>query len=101
MKTNEIVKEIAHLVAQRELSLKNPKETKELKSKQGISPPQDHVSFTSTAQAYTNAGAATSEYEREQNMKVERLKSLVGGGNYKMDEQVVSSIAERIANMLV
>jgi anti-sigma28 factor (negative regulator of flagellin synthesis) len=101
MINNDIVNEIARLVAQRELTLKDPKETRELKSKKGISNPTDTVTFTSKAQSYASSGTEISSYEKEQNMKVERLKSLVSEGHYKMDDAMVSTIAERIANTLV
>ena len=102
MMINDIVNEIAHLMAQRELSLKDPKESKELRAKKGMTTlPQDQVTFTSQAQTFANIGSAASEYEKDQYMKVERLKALVNEGHYKMDEAVVSYIAERIANMLV
>lgn len=101
MINNDIVNEIARLVAQRELTLKDPKETKELKSKKGISTPTDTVTFTSSAQSYAASGTEVSAYEKEQYMKVERLKTLVNQGHYKMDDAMVSTIAERIANTLV
>ena len=101
MINNDIVNEIARLVAQRELTLKDPKETKELKSKKGISTPMDTVTFTSSAQSYAASGTEISTYEKEQNMKVERLKTLVNEGHYKMDDAMVSTIAERIANTLI
>lgn len=101
MINNDIVNEIARLVAQRELTLKDPREIKELKSKKGISHPTDTVTFTSKAQTYASSGAEISSYEKEQNMKVERLKSLVAEGHYKMDDAMVSTIAERIANTIV
>lgn len=101
MINNDIVNEIAHLVAQRELTLKDPKETKELKSKRGISTPTDTVTFTSKALSYASSGTEISSYEKEQNLKVERLKSLVSQGHYKMDDAMVSTIAERIANNLI
>ena len=101
MMTNDIVNKIAHLVAQRELTLKSAKDTKELRSPKGLAAPQDSVTFTASAQSYAEPGSAVSEYEKDQNMKVERLKALVNGGNYRMDDAVVSSIAERIANTLI
>jgi anti-sigma28 factor (negative regulator of flagellin synthesis) len=100
MMTNDIVSKIAQLVAQRELSL-NPKENRELKSKKGLSAPQDTVNLTSAAKSFADSAANVSEYEKEQYMKVERLKALVGGGSYKVDDAVLSSIAERIANTLI
>jgi anti-sigma28 factor (negative regulator of flagellin synthesis) len=99
--SNQIVNAIARLMAQRELSPKDSKDSKELKSKKDLSAPSDTVTFTSAAQTYAAAGTGASEYEKEQFMKVERLKALVSEGNYKMDETVVSTIAERIANSLL
>ena len=101
MMSNQIVNEIANLMAQRELSLKDSKEPREVKSKKGLTTPTDTVTFTSAAQNYASASGSVSEYEKEQNMKVERLKALVSEGNYHIDETMVSSIAERIANTLI
>lgn len=101
MMTTDIVKELARLMAQREVGLKDPKEVKEIKAQRGLSPRPDEVTLTSTAKTYANHEAAATDYENEQYMKVERLKALVNGGNYHMDKEMVESIAERIANMLV
>ncbi len=101
MMTTDIVNEIARLMSQRDVGLKDPKDSKEIKAQRGISKVQDEVKLTSTAKAYANHEGAASDLENEQNMKVERLKALVGGGNYHMDHDMVESIAERIANMLV
>lgn len=98
---NDIVNEIARLMAQREVGLKDPKEAKELKAQRGISQRPDEVTLTSAAKTYASHEAAASDWENEQYMKVERLKALVAGGNYHMDKEMVESIAERIANMLV
>ncbi|MDB5047413.1 MAG: hypothetical protein JWO30_484 [Fibrobacteres bacterium] len=100
MMTTDIVNEIARLMAQRDLSLKDPKEIKQLKAQKGLTAPQDQVTLTAAGKSYA-AASSTSELDKEQAMKVERLKALVGGGNYKMDQQMVESIAERIANTLV
>lgn len=101
MISTDIVNEIAHLIQKRELTLKNPKDIKEIKVQTGLSLPHDAVELSSSAITYTSAESATSELEKEQGMKVERLKSLVNSGNYKMDQEMVNAIAERIANMLV
>jgi anti-sigma28 factor (negative regulator of flagellin synthesis) len=101
MISTDIVNEIARLMAQRELSLKDPKEAKQLKAQKGMIAPQDQVTLSSVGKSYASAAGSTSELEKEQGMKVERLKALVGDGNYKMDHQMVETIAERIANMLV
>ncbi len=100
MMTTDIVNEIARLMAQREIGLKDPKETKDLKSKKAQPEMRDAVEFTEAAKAYAGHEAGTG-YENDQYMKVERLKALVGGGNYHMNDQMVENIAERIANMLV
>ena len=101
MMTTDIVNEIARLMAQREVGLKDPKQARHLKAQKGLSEPQDQVTLTSLAKSYANAAGSTSEFEQEQGMKVERLKALVGSGNYKMDPKVVATIAERIANTLM
>jgi anti-sigma28 factor (negative regulator of flagellin synthesis) len=99
MMTTEIVNEIAHLMRQRELSLKDPKEIKAQKSV--IEAPKDEVELSQSGEFYSNPVSTSNEYEKDQFMKVERLKSLVQTGNYKMDEDMVNTIAERIANMFV
>ena len=101
MISTDIVNEIARLLAQRDLSLKDPKEAKQLKEQKGLAVPRDLVTLTSVGKSYASAAGSTSDLEKEQAMKVERLKALVGDGNYKMDHQMVENIAERIANMLV
>jgi anti-sigma28 factor (negative regulator of flagellin synthesis) len=101
MMSTEIVNEIARLMAQRDLSLKDPKDAKQLKAAKGLSTPKDEVILTASAQSYASAGTPEAEMERDQAMKVERLKALVGSGSYKMDQHTVESIAERIANTLL
>lgn len=96
MMTTDIVNEIAHLIRQKDVSLKDPKEVKDKPASQAISEPHDEVTLTDTAQSYASASADATGYEKDQHMKVERLKSLVSSGNYKMDPQMVETIAERI-----
>lgn len=98
MKTNDIVNEIAHLMRVREVGLKDPKE---IKSEKGISKAHDEVTLTASAKAFAKSDATATELEKEQFLKVERLKSLVATGNYKLDDEMVESIAERIANTLI
>ena len=100
MKTTDIVNEVARLMAQREVGLKDPKEAKELRAKRNLPDARDAVDLSRTAKAYAGLEAG-SGYESEQFLKVERLKALVGEGNYHMDQAMVETIAERIANMLV
>ena len=101
MISSDIVNEIAHLIRQRDVTLKDPKEVKEIKAKTGISAHKDAVELSKAAEAYAHPAASTTEFEKEQGMKVERLKSLVGAGNYHLDPHMVESIAEKIANMLL
>ena len=99
MKT-EIVNEIARLMRARDLG--PTKESKELKAKHDLAVRHDEVELSEKAQTFAaKTAGAVNAYEKEQLMKVERLKSLVTSGNYKMDDEVVTSIAERIANTLV
>ncbi len=91
----------AHLIRQRGVTLKGPKEVKEIKTQSGLTDPQDAVQLSKTAEAFAHAPVSTTEYEKEQGMKVERLKALVASGNYKMDRKMVENIAERITNMLI
>jgi flagellar biosynthesis anti-sigma factor FlgM len=101
MNTTDIVNEVARIMRQRDVSLKDPKETREIKAKREIEAPHDEVTLTSSAKNYASSAAQAPEYEKDQMMKVERLKSLVNAGQYKMDHQTVETIAERIANMLL
>jgi anti-sigma28 factor (negative regulator of flagellin synthesis) len=101
MISSSITNEIAHLIQQREVTLKGSKDSKELKVKSRIETPKDAVQLSKTGAAFSSSATSTSEFEKEQGMKVERLKSLVSSGNYKMDSHMVETIAERIANTLV
>lgn len=100
MKTTDIVNEVARLVAQRDLGLKDPKDAKPLKAKKALEAAHDEVELSDSAKAFVGHEAA-SDYENEQYLKVGRLKSLISDGNYHMDPSMVDTIAERIANMLV
>jgi anti-sigma28 factor (negative regulator of flagellin synthesis) len=100
MMTTDIVNEIARLMAQREVGLKDPKDAKEIKAKRDLAEVRDQVTLSETAKSFASQ-EADGGYAAEQAMKVERLKALVNGGNYHMDKEMVESIAERIANMLV
>ena len=101
MKTTDIVNEVARLMAQRELGLREHKDSQEIKAKRGLPAVRDAVELSDSAKAFAVHDASGTDYESEQNFKVERLKSLVNGGNYHMDHEMVETIAERIANMLV
>ncbi len=97
----DIVNEIAHLISQRDIKPKDSKGVKEVRVKTAISQPHDAVELSRTATAYAHAAGSTAEYEKEQGMKVEHIKSLVNAGNYTMDQKTIETIAERITNMLL
>ena len=98
MMTTQIVNEIAHLMRQRDLSLKDPKEAKLQKS---ADVPKDEVELSPAGEAFAHPVSTSNEYEKEQHMKVERLKTLVNHGNYRMDSDMVEAIASRIAKMFM
>jgi anti-sigma28 factor (negative regulator of flagellin synthesis) len=100
MNSTDIVNEVARLVAQRDLGLKDPKDGKPVKAKKAPPEVHDEVDLSDSAKALAGH-ASGSDYENEQYLKVGRLKSLVSSGNYHMDPSMVETIAERIANMLV
>jgi hypothetical protein len=100
MMTTDIVSEVAKLVAQRKVGLKDSRENREVKAKKGLPEMQDAVELTPRAQEYAGHEPAAA-YEKDQVLKVERLKAVVGQGNYRLDQDMVENIAERIANMLV
>jgi anti-sigma28 factor (negative regulator of flagellin synthesis) len=95
MMSTEIVNEVAQLMRQKGLGQKDPKDIKVQKSV--IETPKDEVELTKTGEFYANTVSKSNEYEKEQFMKVARLKTLVQTGNYKMDDDMVATIAERIA----
>jgi len=109
MISNDIVNEIAHLIRQRDVTHKDSKENKVAKASTPITEPKDEVELSKTAESYiahsssspASSAVSTAEFEKEQGMKVERLKSLVQSGNYKMDPKMVETIAERITSMLM
>ncbi len=101
MMSTDIVNEIARLIQQRNVAPKNSKDIKGVKASSAISTPHDEVALSRVAESYAHPDISTSEFEKEQGMKVERLKALVSTGNYKMDSHMVEAIAERITNMLL
>ncbi len=98
MITNDIVNQVAHLIRTRDLSQKDPKE---IKVRRDITAPVDEVEISRAGGSYANPVSTQSDYEKDQHMKVERLKALVRNGNFKMDEDMVDNIAENIARNLL
>ena len=98
MMTTEIVNEIAHLMRQREMSLKDPKEVK-LQKHADVA--KDEVTLSKAGEAFAHPVSSQSEFEKEQFMKVERLKTLVINGTYQMDKDMVDAIASKIAKMFM
>ena len=99
MMSTEIVNEVARLMRSRDLSSKDQKEIKVQKSP--IDAPKDEVELSPAGESYANPVATSNEYDKEQHMKVERLKSLVQSGSYKMDPDMVENIASNIAKMFM
>jgi hypothetical protein len=98
MMTTEIVQQVAQLLRTKEL---HPKDAKDIKIQKDTSAPMDEVELSSTGELYANPVASQSEYEKEQFMKVQRLKSLVKTGTYHMDKDAVEAIAANIAKMFM
>lgn len=99
MKTPEIVSQLAQLLRHKELTSKDPKQP--LKIREDLFEPKDEVELTSAGTQYSNPVTQQTDFEKDQHMKVERLKSLVASGNYRLDEDMVESIASDIARMFV
>ncbi len=101
MMSTDIVNEIAQLLRTRVTGLNAPKDAKPLKAHSSRETPKDEVELSHTAEQYASKAGGTSEFDKEQFMKVERLKAMMNAGMYKVDHQMVETIAERIANTLV
>ena len=99
MEAPEIVSQVAHLLRQR--GAWNKDLNKDYKVRQEPVVPKDEVELTETGAHYAQAAGAQSEYDKEQAMKVERLKALVQSGNYHMDQDMVEAIAGNIAKMFM
>ena len=97
MIATEIVNQVAQIMRQKAM-LKDEKNPDALKN---VAVQKDEVELTSRAAAYTSSEPNVPGYEKDQVMKVERLKSLVSTGNYKLDDNMVQEIASRIAKMFM
>jgi len=97
MITTDIVSEVARILRQNN----GVKEGKDIKVEKSPFELKDEVKLTPAASEYASQTAHGEDYEKEQGMKVERLKALVNSGNYKMDEDMVEAIASKIAKMFL
>lgn len=97
MITTNIVSKVAHIMRQNGL-VKDPKEVKVDKAPIET---KDAVELSPKAEEFANASKTGTDYEQEQRMKVERLKSLVQNGQYHMDESTIDDIASRIAKQFL
>jgi anti-sigma28 factor (negative regulator of flagellin synthesis) len=97
MISSEIVNEVARILRQSSTQ----KDAKEVVAQAKPAEPRDEVELTATASDYVKPSENGKEYEKEQSMKVARIKALVASGNYKMDEDMVKTIASRIAQMFL
>jgi anti-sigma28 factor (negative regulator of flagellin synthesis) len=97
MITSDIGSEVARILRQQA----SGKDAKEVKGHKTELERRDEVELTQAASDYARSSSKGSELEAEQRMKVERLKSLVNSGNYKMDQEMVETIAANIAQIFI
>jgi hypothetical protein len=97
MISTEIVNQVAQIMRQK-ASLKDAKNQDSLKH---IEVQRDEVELSPKGEAYIANDSKAPDYEKEQGMMVERLKSLVTSGNYRMSDDMVQEIASRIAKMFM
>lgn len=102
MITNDIINKVAQLIRTQDPGHKDPKEIKV--NKELLAPKdkdKDAVVLSAAGESYAHPAEPRAEYEKDQIMKVERLKALVQKGSYKIDEEMANTIAERIARDLL
>lgn len=93
MKT-EIVTRVAELI-------RNPAKVSKSKLDRERESKTDSVELSQSAAKLADAAKETSgEYEKNRVEKVKRLEQLVQGGHYKMNDEMVDQIAERIIELL-
>jgi anti-sigma28 factor (negative regulator of flagellin synthesis) len=97
MINTEIVNEIARIMRQQGVV----KDGKDIKEQRTELERRDAVELTREAVEFSQAQPAGGELEKEQRLKVERLKSLVNDGHYKLSDEMVEAIAARIAKMFI
>jgi len=73
-----------------------PKELQDARSK----PASDSISISKEAQSI-DSNKEISEFDKNRQAEVIRVKSLVMENKYSMSDEVIDKIAERIANMLL
>ena len=99
MKTPEIVSHLAQLMRQRGVWENDPGKQARVKEQPTV-PERDAVELTQAGAHYAASGSET-DLEKDQAMKVERLKVLVENGNYRMNDEMVAQIAGDIAKMFL
>jgi anti-sigma28 factor (negative regulator of flagellin synthesis) len=97
MITTDIISEVARIMRQQAAT----KDAKDMKVHKTELERRDEVELTKAASDYARTSTSGADREAEQKMKVERLKSLVNSGNYKMDEDMVETIAANIAKIFI
>jgi anti-sigma28 factor (negative regulator of flagellin synthesis) len=81
---------------------KNAKVPKELqKSSKSVSGSNDTVSLSKNAIENLSNSSEGVEFDKNREQKIDRIKSLIDGNNYQIDEGVIDKIAENIAKMFV
>jgi hypothetical protein len=74
-----------------------PKELQGEDKKQIVS---DKVTLSKEAENLQKA-SQTSKFDKDRDMKLQRVKSLVQNDHYSLDKEVIDKIADKIANSLV
>ncbi len=92
----EIISKVVQILRSQDYGVKDLKAAEVVKN---ISEPKDEVSLTEEAETYVVQAATQTEFEKEQFLKVERLKSMVRTKTYHMNEEMMDDIAKKIAQI--
>lgn len=93
MKT-DVISRVAEII-------RNPAKANKTKLDKEIEARTDSVELSSDAAKLAEAAKeASGEYERQRVERVNRLEQLVQGGQYKMNDEMVDQIAQRIIETL-
>ena len=94
METN-IISQVAQKVF-----FKNAKVPEELQAAGEPNAVGDQVTLSKEAVAYIKSSEGSSEFENARELQLQRIKSLVNSGHYRLDRDVIDQIAEKIVNSL-
>ena len=85
----------------RKVFLKSANVPKALQKDPGSSVISDSVSISKDAQKLQKIATGETEFEKNRDMHVEHIKSLVQSGNYQFNGEIIDKIAEKIADTLL